>query len=366
MPGMSGLQLLERIKGRPSLRHLPVVIVTGDADKSLKRTALDLDAADLLNKPVDSEDLIARLRSVLRTKRYADELMQSNQLLEQRVQERTAELEASRIDIILRLGKAAEYRDEETGNHVIRVGIYSRIIANTMGMSSAFCDTIFLAAPLHDIGKIGVADSILRKPGKLSDDEWEAMRGHCQIGVSILSDSSRFMNLFTRQASSLVPSEVADLSNNPIIKMATEIAATHHEKWDGSGYPMGVAGEAIPIAGRIVAIADVYDAIRSERPYKKSFTVERSLDIIRDSSGSHFDPDVVDAFLRCYPEIQAIEDEFGDDSPSIRAPSDSNPCVDTVRPSQCAMDSQSPFRDQTSLRLNLDQPNDAGCCMDAY
>lgn len=314
MPGMSGLELLEQIKGDDRTGDVPVVIVTGEADKVLKRKALNLDAADLLNKPVESEDLIARLRSVLRTKQYADELKQNNELLEQRVQERTSELVASQVDILWRLGKAAEYRDEETGNHVIRVGSYSRVVASAMGMSDSFCDTLFLAAPLHDIGKIGVSDTVLLKPGKLTDEEWDSMRRHCEIGVSILTDECKFMHVAAKYSSQRVVGTLSPVSNNPIIEMAAEIAASHHEKWNGSGYPAGISGDSIPLVGRIVAIADVYDALRSDRPYKDAFTVERSLQIIRESSGSHFDPKVVAAFIDAYPQIEAIEREFSDEA----------------------------------------------------
>lgn len=325
MPEMSGLDLLKQIKDDERISDVPVVIVTGEADKELKRNALNLDAADLLNKPVETEDLIARLRSVLRTKRYADELKQSNELLEQRVQERTSELVASQVDILWRLGKAAEYRDEETGNHVIRVGSYSRVVANAMGMDDAFCDTMFLAAPLHDIGKIGVSDTVLLKPGKLNDEEWDAMRRHCEIGVSILTDACKFMHVAAKYAPQRVVGALSNMSSNPVIVMAAEIAASHHEKWDGSGYPARLSGEDIPLVGRIVAIADVYDALRSNRPYKDAFTVERSLEIIRESRGSHFDPAVVDAFLAAYPQIEAIEREFSDIAPPLTKP----PCIPT-------------------------------------
>lgn len=311
MPGMSGLELLDLIKMNSSTCDIAVVIVTGEADRELKWRALDSDAADLLNKPVDPNDLVARLRSVLRTKRYADQLRNQNELLEQRVQERTAELVASRIDILWRLGKAAEFRDEETGNHVIRVGSYSRAVARAMGLDEEFTDTLFMAAPLHDIGKIGIPDSILLKPGKLSDDEWGVMRQHCQIGVAILSDECKFMHVARRYSDTSL-SESEDLVANPVMELAATIAASHHEKWNGLGYPNALKGSEIPLAGRIVAIADVYDALRSERPYKKAFSVDRSLEILNEDSGSHFDPDVVTGFFDAFDDIRSIENEFAD------------------------------------------------------
>lgn len=312
MPGITGLELLQRIKNDASLHDIPVIIVTGEAERNLKAKALNLDAADLLNKPVQVDDLVARLRSVLRIKSYADQLHDEKSLLEQRVKQRTAELNASRVDILWRLGKAAEYRDEETGNHVVRVGSYSRVIAKTMGQDEAFCDTIFLAAPLHDIGKIGVPDAVLLKPGKLNEEEWVAMRAHCEIGVSILTDTCHLKRFASQLASpGLVEMILSDCSN-PVIDMAARIAQSHHEKYDGSGYPDGIAGDDIPLVGRIVAIADVYDALRSRRPYKVPFSVERSVSILKESSGSHFDPQVVDAFLDSFREIQAIDNEFSD------------------------------------------------------
>lgn len=318
MPGMTGLELLQEMKQDSQLRDVPVVIVTGDGDKRLKRAALDLGAADLLNKPVEADDLIARLRSSLRTKRYADELKRSNALLEQRVQARTAELAASRVDIIWRLGKAAECRDEETGNHVIRVGCFSHAVAKALGMSDDFCDTLFLAAPLHDIGKIGISDSILLKPGKLTDDEWVQMRMHCEIGASILSDRCKLTPVANRFGCRLVDRK-HDGAPNPVIEMAATISLSHHERWDGSGYPQGISGKAIPLVGRIVAIADVFDALRSRRSYKEPFDIDRAVAILTLESGAHFDPAIVDAFRQALPEIRGIDEEFRDESMDIES-----------------------------------------------
>ncbi|TWT89469.1 HD domain-containing phosphohydrolase [Stieleria varia] len=315
MPGLTGMELLQAIKENPSTHDVPVIIVTGEADGTLKRQAIDRDAADLLNKPVHTDDLIARLKSVLRMKQFSDQLKESNERLEQRVRQRTAELYASRLDIIWRLGKASEFRDEETGDHVIRVGGYSRAIAKGLGMSESFCENIFLAAPLHDIGKIGIPDSVLLKPGRLTNDEWRVMRSHCNMGVAILTEPSKFTRVAgteqVDETSSLGTESMAP-SANSIIQLAAQIAATHHEKWDGSGYPNGLHGDAIPLAGRIVAVADVYDALRSHRPYKEPFSVQRSLEIIREGAGSHFDPAVVHAFLECFDEIEKIEQQFSD------------------------------------------------------
>ncbi|QDT12185.1 HD domain-containing phosphohydrolase [Planctomycetes bacterium K23_9] len=314
MPGLTGLELLKLVKNDAKVHDLPVIIVTGEADKGLKQQALDMDAADLLNKPVQLEDLVARVRNALRIKGYADQLKESNELLERRVAERTLELEASRVDILWRLWKAAEFRDEETGNHVLRVGSYSRVLARALGKDADFCDTLFLAAPLHDIGKIGVSDAVLLKPGKLNEEEWAEMQTHCEKGVAILSDQARSNFLAAECVDSSIGRAVACRATNPVIEMATVIAATHHEKWDGNGYPNGLSGMDIPLAGRIVAIADVYDALRSRRCYKEPFSRERSLSILREGSGSHFDPNVVDAFFDSFPEIVAIENGLTDDA----------------------------------------------------
>ena len=311
MPGMTGLQLLGQMKSSPELSDVPVIIVTGEADRNLKRKALDMDASDLLSKPVESDELVARIRSSLRHKEFEDRLKRQNEELEHRVRERTAELVSSRIDIIWRLGKAAEFRDEDTGNHVIRVGSYARIVASALALEKEYTDTLFFAAPLHDIGKIGVPDAILLKPGKLSDTEWKTMRRHCEFGVSILSDECKFMQVAAKHSGDGLTKSV-HCGENAVIKMATTIAATHHEKWDGSGYPYGLAKTEIPLEGRIVAIADVYDALRSERPYKKAFSREKSLSILEQGSGIHFDPQVFDAFAQNFDQIKSIEDEFRD------------------------------------------------------
>jgi len=311
MPGISGLELLQRIGQTAKTRDVPAVMLTGLSDGALKRRALDLGAADLLNKPVEREDLLARLHSVLRLKSYQDELKAANGLLEQRVQERTEELSHSRLDIIWRLGKAAEHRDEETGNHVIRVGCISRVIAEALGKDHRFVETLFLAAPLHDIGKIGIPDTILQKRGPLGPGQWEVMRQHCVIGERILREDSRIRVAFHEWRGADSRTELEGFAN-PLLNMAASIALTHHEKWDGTGYPQGLLGEEIPIESRIVAIADVFDAVTSRRPYKGPQSEEEALRIIHETAGSHFDPNVYGAFMRALSEIQAIRKRFAD------------------------------------------------------
>ena len=314
MAGLNGLELLERIRQTRRTAHVPVVMLTGVEDRALKRRALDLGALDLLNKPVDPEDLLARLGSALRLKAHEDKLNRYRRLLERRVRERTAELFQSRLEILWRLGQIAEQRDEQTGNHVVRVGCMSRVVAEAMGMDGETAETLFLAAPLHDIGKVAIPDAILLKRGPLSPGEWAVMQQHCLIGERILRDNCRLRAAFVRwRAGALLDEEGP--TENPLLRTAAIIARTHHEKWDGSGYPMGLSGDAIPIESRIVAIADVYDALTHERPYKPAFSESTALEIIADASGGHFDPDVHRAFLDAMPEIRIIHQQFDDHAP---------------------------------------------------
>jgi putative two-component system response regulator len=310
MEGATGFDLLSQIRADEDTASIPVIVVTGSREQGLKKEALGLGATDLLTKPVNREELIARLRNVLRLKEYQDQIKAHNAELEQRVEERTRQLSASRIEVILRLAKAAEFRDEETGNHVIRVGCYCRAIARTMGLDDEFVDRLFLASPLHDIGKIGIPDAVLLKPGKLTPDEWEIMKRHCEIGEQILRENSKVMSAFMEWGPDVA--SLRWIGGHPLMHMASSIAMTHHEKWDGSGYPRGLSGEEIPLESRIVAIADVFDALRSVRPYKPAFEEEKALEIIREGSGKHFDPRVVEAFLSCLDDIRAIESRFAD------------------------------------------------------
>lgn len=311
MPYMTGLELLQCIRQSEQTRDLPVVMLTGLCTREIKRQALDLGAADLLNKPVEPEDLVARLRSVLRLKSHQDELKAQNQLLEQRVADRTSDLCHVRLDIIWRLGKAAEHRDTETGNHVIRVGCMSRELAQCLHMDRDFVETLFLAAPLHDIGKIGIPDAILLNPSRLNPEEWNIMKQHCQIGARILREESMAKFAFCEWQG--IQSQLGDDDpDNPVLDLGASIALTHHEKWDGSGYPRGLSGDDIPLESQIVAICDVFDAMTSPRPYKDAFTEDRALSILREQRGSHFSPDIHAAFMKSYPAIRSIRKRFRD------------------------------------------------------
>ena len=312
MPGMTGLELLGKLQRGPATQGIPVIIVTGEAERGLKRQALDLGATDLLAKPVEIDDLIARLNNALRLKEYQDAMQHHNELLEDRVRERTAQLQASQLAIIWRLGKAAEFRDEETGNHILRVGCYARLIAQTLGLPTDFTEQLYLAAPLHDLGKIGIPDAILLKPGKLDPAEWQIMQRHCEIGAAILTEDARQSTLFNLHATrQLSPWQLAGVEN-PILTLAATIALGHHEKWNGLGYPQRLAGTDIPLAARIVAICDVFDALRSDRPYKRKYALDETLEVLTEGRGVHFDPDIYDAFIDALREITDIEEELAD------------------------------------------------------
>ena len=301
MPVRDGFDLLQTITHSPRLSHIPVIVLTGLADTDMKRRALDSGAFDLVAKPIRPEDLIARLRSVLRTKDYQDSLAELNQTLERKVAERTQELEASRTDILICLAMAGECRDTETGHHLIRVARYSRRLAEGVGLPASDIDTIFKASPLHDIGKLGVPDHILLKPGALDSTERALMQTHCKMGHRILSTPAAIAAIFD--------STLHCSASNPLLNAAAEIALHHHERWDGSGYPNGIAGPGIPMAARIVAVADVYDALTSHRPYKSAMTHAAAIELQRGEAGRHFDPKIIrvlESISRNFDEIRQM------------------------------------------------------------
>lgn len=309
MPVKTGLDLLAELKERDTFATTPVIILTGNAEADLKRRALDLGATDLLNKPVAYEDLAARLQSTLRLKSYRDELANQNEILEQRVLERTADLERARRDIVWRLAKAGEYRDEETGDHVIRVALCSKVLAEAMELTNEEIQLIFLTSPLHDVGKIGIPDNILLKPGKLTPEEREVMESHCTIGAAILDEAPKGMERFLELPGVDMP-DPTDIDRDAIRDMAMQIAMSHHEKWDGSGYPNNLEADAIPVSGQIVAIADVYDALRSERPYKRSFPYQKTIEMMGQGVGKHFSPNAFEAFSKISQTFEDIRNEF--------------------------------------------------------
>jgi putative two-component system response regulator len=254
---------------------LPVLMITGDESPDVKRRALNRGAHDFLTKPFDNVEVLLRVRNLLRTRLLNQRLLEANHVLEARVQERTANLEAARLEALGHLARAAEFRDDVTGQHTHRVGRLAAAIATDLGMSDEHVELIRNAAPLHDIGKIGIPDTILMKKGSLSTEEFEVMKTHTTIGAAILAES-----------------------RSPVFELAREIALSHHERWDGSGYPAGRAGADIPLSGRIVCAADVFDALTNERPYKRAMPYDLALREITANAGRHFDPDVAAALPR--------------------------------------------------------------------
>jgi putative two-component system response regulator len=311
MPRTSGLELLERIATTDRTRDVAVVMVTSSSDPQDWQRFNELGAVDYVRKPLDPVEFCHRLSNALVMQHYRSELSVQNLRLKRLVEQRTAELTDSQVEILLRLAIAAEYRDETTGNHVLRVGHFSRIIARTLGLEKDLVDTLFLAAQLHDIGKIGIPDAILLKEGRLNEDEWRFMKRHCEIGAAILTGDTRMVTTCNK-VDELARQRANSFVDSPVLNMGAVIALSHHERWDGKGYPYGLQGERIPLEARIVSISDVYDALRSDRPYKKGFSVDHALEIIGDGSGKQFDPVVHSAFLLALDEVYAIESALCD------------------------------------------------------
>ena len=309
MPGIDGFQLLGALRGDPRTAGVPVVMITGNDDERLKERALELGAADLLSKPVRRAEVVARLRNVLKMKEYEDALRSQNAWLEACVAERTRDLADSRLDVIWSLARSAQQRDEITGNHVIRVGLYAGQVAREMSLDEEFVAHLTLAAPLHDIGKIGIPDAVLVKTGLLDDVERLTMQGHCAIGAAILDPRHADPVLHTAWRTSALGLR-GPRASNAVLGMAAEVALRHHEWWDGLGYPAGLAGEEIPLAARITSVVDVYDALRSRRHYKPPLGDDATLDIMCRGVGTQFDPHVWEAFLRCRPAILAMQERF--------------------------------------------------------
>ncbi len=278
MPHIDGFTVMESIKALlPEGVFLPILVLTADSNPQVKRRALSAGAKDFLTKPFDQTELLLRIMNMLETRFLHLELANQNQILEQKVAERTRDLAASQLEILDRLAQAAEYRDDDTGQHTNRVGYIAALVAQTMQLPPARVELIRRAAPLHDVGKIGVPDNILLKPGRLTPEEFEIIKPHTTIGAALLSGG-----------------------HSKMVKMAESIALTHHERWDGNGYPTGLKGEEIPLEGRIVSIADVFDALSHDRPYKKAWPLEDCVAEIERNGGRQFDPQVVAAFLELW------------------------------------------------------------------
>lgn len=303
MPGLTGVEVCRRIRANPKMARTPVVFVTAAADQRWRREAREAGADDFLSKPFDEVELRARVRNSVKSKIHHDHLANESQRLRVAVDDRTralqdataalerakAELDRAQRETIERLTRAAEFRDDETASHLQRMSHYSRLLARRKGLDDYTAELIRVASPMHDVGKIGIPDSILLKPGKLTGEEYEIMKQHAEIGYRILSGS-----------------------DSPLLELAASIARSHHEKWNGSGYPRGLAGEDIPIEGRIVAVADVFDALTSRRPYKPAWSVADATALLQAGRGEHFDPELVDLFLGSLDEVLDIRQRFQD------------------------------------------------------
>ncbi len=287
MPGISGLEICRRLKSNPDRRSIPIIFVTAMSSIEDEKRGLEVGAVDYITKPISPPIVQARVRTHLA-------LYDQSRELERMVFQRTRELLTTRQQIIRRLGRAAEFKDNETGNHVLRMSHYARLIALAYGLGSEAASVIFNTAPMHDIGKIGIPDAILLKPGKLTLDEWDVMYQHPIMGAEIIGKH-----------------------DNELLETARIISLTHHEKWDGSGYPQKLKGEDIPLPGRIVALADVFDALVSKRPYKEAVPLDVALAYFDEQSGKHFDPELVAAFQQALPEILRIREIYADEKGAL-------------------------------------------------
>jgi cyclic di-GMP phosphodiesterase len=310
MPGIDGFEVCRRLKGDPATAAVPVIFLTARTDSADEEQGFALGAVDYISKPISPPVVRARVKTHLQLKASADFLKSQNRFLEAEVERRTQEVRAIQDVAVLAVASLAETRDNETGNHIRRTQFYVRTLALHLRahprfrreLDDAVIELLFKSAPLHDIGKVGIPDRILLKPGRLSRDEFEIMKTHTTLGFE-----------------SIVQAEKRLGSALEFLRYAKEIALSHQEKWDGSGYPEARQGETIPLSARLMAVADVYDALISRRVYKPPFSQEKSLAIMREGRGSHFDPDILDAFLAHTPEFKAIADRFADDDAEVAA-----------------------------------------------
>lgn len=285
----TGLDFVMKFRKVPDRKGIPIIMISGKNENDIRNKVFDEEVDDFLHKPADPVQFLARVRSLLKLRSKDLELAERAEQLAETVRDRTSEILLAEEETIFRLTRAAEYRDKETKNHIVRMGHYARLLAARIGRSTADQELIFLAAPMHDIGKVAIPDSILLKEGKLTPTEWEVMKSHARAGYEILKES-----------------------DSPVIKCGAEIALAHHEKWDGSGYPQGIKGKDIPLTGRICALTDVFDALVSTRPYKKAWPLNEVLETLKKGKGQHFDPALVDDFLQIIPDVQKVRKALPD------------------------------------------------------
>ncbi len=292
MPGMDGYTVCEQLKADTRTAKIPVIFVSAMSDVADETRGFQAGAVDYISKPISPPIVRARVKTQLA-------LQDQNRILEEKVRDRTSELRQTRMEIIHRLGRAAEFRDNETGYHIIRMSHCCRLLAEKAGLDDEACGVILQASPMHDVGKIGIPDRILLKPGPLDPDEWQLMKRHPEFGAQIIGQH-----------------------DSSLLRMAVTIAITHHEKWDGSGYPQGLAEERIPITGRIAALADVFDALTSKRPYKNAWLLADAFDFVRDQAGRHFDPNLAELFLSARKEVTAIRNRWSEPEGGVKGQRD--------------------------------------------
>lgn len=291
MPHMDGFEVMEQLRSVEQGDYLPILVLTAQQDMETRLRALESGAKDFVTKPFDRGEVLNRIYNILEVRFLYNERLRQAEVLEAKVEERTRQLEVSRLELISRLGRAGEYRDNETGMHVIRMSKSCHCLALKAGLDARLAKLILQASPMHDVGKIGIADNILLKAGKLDPAEWEVMKTHAEIGADIIGEH-----------------------DDEMMKIARSIAVSHHEKWDGTGYPHGLKGQDIPIEGRIASICDVFDALTSHRPYKKAWPVDEAIKFIKDNAGSQFDPELVGYFEEALDEILEIRKSHADET----------------------------------------------------
>ncbi|QPJ60853.1 MAG: two-component system response regulator [Candidatus Nitronauta litoralis] len=289
MPGMDGFQTCEALKNSLETQDIPVIFMSALNDVDSICKGFDHGGLDYIAKPFRREEVLSRAKTHIQLYKLINERKNYTRTLEDTVKKRTKELHDTRLEVINCLGRAGEFRDNETGMHVVRMSHFARLLGETIGLSEEKSSLLFHASPMHDIGKIGIPDNVLLKPGKLNEEEWEIMKSHVTIGATILSRD-----------------------DSPLMKTAKIVALHHHEKWDGSGYPNNLKGEAISLEGRIIAICDVFDALTSKRSYKDPWPINKTMELIESSSGKHFEPALVNRFKKIVPEVLKIKEEFAD------------------------------------------------------